>query len=77
MAQISLLVEAGLVQAERVDDVENLLGGVLGALVCLLGGGIGADVYICLSADWRGMQALAVDAPMSPTPTEIFRQSAS
>jgi len=45
MAEIALLVEAGLVQAERVDNVKDLRGGIFGTLLGFLGGGVGTNVY--------------------------------
>jgi hypothetical protein len=44
VCEVALLVETGLVQAEGVDDIDLLLGRVLGALLLLLGGGISTGV---------------------------------
>jgi hypothetical protein len=49
MGEIRLLVERGLVQAERVDDVDDGLRLVLGTLISLLGRGVGADVDVLVS----------------------------
>jgi hypothetical protein len=51
VCEVALLVEAGLVQAEGVDDVDLLLGRVLGALLLLLGGGVGTSVCSVLAAE--------------------------
>lgn len=45
MGEVRLLVEGGLVQAEGVDNVDDGLGLVVGALIALLGGRVGANVY--------------------------------
>jgi hypothetical protein len=50
VCEVALLVEASLVQAERVDDVDLLLGRVLGTLLLLLGGSIGTSVCIVLAS---------------------------
>ena len=44
MCEVGLLVEGGLVEAEGVHDVDDLLVGVVGALFGFLGGGVGAGV---------------------------------
>ena len=44
VGEVSLLVEAGLVQAERVDDIDLGLLLVVGTLLLLLGGSIGTSV---------------------------------
>jgi hypothetical protein len=49
VCEVALLVEASLVQAERVDDVNLLLSRVLGTLLLLLGGSIGTSVCIVLA----------------------------
>ncbi len=46
VGQIALLVEASLVQAERVDDIDLGLDAVIGTLLSLLGRGVGTSVYI-------------------------------
>jgi len=45
MCEVGLLVERGLVQAEGVDDVDDLLGRVLDTLLGFFGRGIAAGVY--------------------------------
>lgn len=42
--QVGGLVEAGRLETEGVDDVVDLLGGVLETLVSLLGRGVGTSV---------------------------------
>lgn len=44
VCEVSLLVEAGLVQTERVDDIDLLLGGILNGLLGLLSGCVAAGV---------------------------------
>jgi len=44
MCEVGLLVEGGLVEAEGVDNVNDLLVLVVGALLGFLGGGVGAGV---------------------------------
>jgi len=46
MCEVGLLVEAGLVETERVDDIDDGLGTVLNTFVGLLGGRVGADVEV-------------------------------
>lgn len=58
ICEVALLVEAGLVEAERVDDIDLLLRRVLDTLLGLLSRGIAASVYIRLGCcvygkDWR------------------------
>lgn len=57
MAKICLFVERGLVQAERVDDIDNGLGLVIGVLGSFLGRGVGTNVcmYRSESFDIRGV----------------------
>lgn len=45
VGEVALLVEAGLVEAERVDDIDLGLDSVVGTLLLLLGGSIGASVW--------------------------------
>lgn len=49
VCEVALLVEAGLVQAERVDDVDLGLLLVVGSLLLLLSGSIGTGVYTSLA----------------------------
>lgn len=44
VAEVGLLVEVGLLEGERVDDVDLGLLLVIGILVTTLGGGVGAGV---------------------------------
>ena len=44
MTEVCLLVEAGLVETERVDNVNLGLLGVIGLLLTALGGSVGAGV---------------------------------
>ena len=44
MAEIALLVEAGLLKSEGVDDINDLLGLVLSVVAALFSGGVGANV---------------------------------
>lgn len=44
VTEVCLLVELGVGEAERVDDIENGLGTILGVLSGLLGGCVGASV---------------------------------
>lgn len=44
VAEVCLLVEAGLVETERVDDIDLGLLGVFGLLLTALGGSVGAGV---------------------------------
>lgn len=46
---IALLVEASLLKLERVEDVVDLLGTLVEALLGLFGGSIGTGVYIVKS----------------------------
>lgn len=48
VGQVALLVETGLVEAERVDDIDLGLGLVLGTLLLLLSGGVGTSVCTLL-----------------------------
>jgi hypothetical protein len=48
VGEVALLVEAGLVQAERVDDIDLSLGLVVGTLLGLLGGSVGTSVCAIL-----------------------------
>ena len=58
VCEVALLVEARLVQAERVDDVDLGLDRVVGTLLLLLGGSIGTSVWtllaatVCQGMDW-------------------------
>jgi len=45
MCEVGLLVERGLVEAEGVNDVNDLLSSVLDALLGFFGRGIAAGVY--------------------------------
>jgi hypothetical protein len=44
VCEVALLVEASLVQAERVDDIDDLLRSIVGALLSLLGRCVGTSV---------------------------------
>jgi hypothetical protein len=46
VGKVLLLVEVGLVQTERVDDINDGLGLVLGVLAGLLGRGVGTNVDV-------------------------------
>lgn len=46
VGKVLLLVEVGLVQTERVDDINDGLGLVLGIVAGLLGRGIGTNVDV-------------------------------
>jgi len=46
MCEVGLLVEAGFVETERVDNIDDGLGTVLNTFVGLLGGRVGADVEV-------------------------------
>jgi hypothetical protein len=50
VGQVALLVEAGLVQTERVDDVDLGLERVIGTLLGLLSGSVGTSVCALLAA---------------------------
>lgn len=57
VGQVALLVETRLIEAERVDDIDLGLGGILSALlITTLGGGVGASVDL----DWADSDLLAV-----------------
>ncbi len=45
VSQVTLLVEAGGLETERVDDVVDLDLGILKTLVGLLSGSVGTSVY--------------------------------
>lgn len=45
VGQVALLVEAGGLETERVDDVVDLDLGILNTLVGLLSGSVGTSVY--------------------------------
>ena len=46
VTEVGLLVEGGLVEAERVDNVDDGGGSILGTLVTtVLSGGVGTDVW--------------------------------
>jgi hypothetical protein len=49
VGQVALLVEAGLVQAERVDDVDLSLDRIVGTLLLLFGGSVGTGVCAALA----------------------------
>jgi hypothetical protein len=49
MCEVALLVELGLLETERVDNVVDLLDGILDTLLGLLGGSVGANIYPELS----------------------------
>lgn len=44
VGEVRLLVERGLVEAERVDDIDDGLGAVLGLLLGLLSGRVGTNI---------------------------------
>lgn len=45
MAEVALLVELGLLKSERVDDIDDLLLGVVDVVTAaVFGGGVGTDV---------------------------------
>jgi len=59
VCEIALFVEAGSVQTERVNDIDDLLLVVLGTLLSLLGGSVGTGVCVavslhCCCVDQRG-----------------------
>jgi hypothetical protein len=59
VCEIALLVKAGSVQTERVDDIDDLLLAVLGTLLSLLGRSVGTSVCVtvslhCCCVDQRG-----------------------
>ena len=45
VSKVGLLVEAGALETERVDDVVDLDDLILEGLLSLLGGGVGANVW--------------------------------
>ena len=49
VGQVALLVETSLVQAERVDDIDLGLDGVVGTLLSLLSGSVGTSVCALLA----------------------------
>lgn len=49
MGKIRLLVELSLIQAERVDDINDGLSSVISTLVSLLGRGVGANVDVVVA----------------------------
>lgn len=49
MGKIRLLVELSLIQAERVDDINDGLSSVISTLVGLLGRGVGANVDVVVA----------------------------
>jgi hypothetical protein len=49
VCEVALLVEASSVQTERVDNIDDLLLGVLGTLLSLLSGSVGTSVYTVIS----------------------------
>lgn len=57
VGQVALLVEAGGLETERVDDVVDLDLGILNALVGLLGGSVGTSVcnrmYVRYETVWQ------------------------
>lgn len=53
ICEVALLVEAGLVQTERVDDIDLLLGRILDTLLSLLGRGIATSVCDALGLGER------------------------
>ena len=75
VCEVALLVEAGLVQTERVDDVNLGLDAVVGTFLLLLLGSIGTSVYnMSVScATHPRCQYVPNDSP----PMLIFLQSAS
>ena len=75
VCEVALLVEAGLVQAEGVDDVNLGLDVVFGSLLLLLLGSIGTGVYN-MSVNCA-VQLRCQYAPNDSPPTVIFLQSAS
>jgi len=81
MAKIRLLVELGGLKTERVDNVVDLDSSVLNALVGLLSGSVGADVYLIPSVIWQQIKhqqrAAKVYAPISTAPRVIIWQSTS
>jgi hypothetical protein len=75
VGEVTLLVEAGLVQAERVDDVDLGLQLVIGTLLLLLSGSIGTSVYMSLVQ--RLTHLYWQYPPNDSPPTVILVQSAS
>lgn len=49
MGKIRLLVELSLIQAERVDNINDGLSSVISTLVGLLGRGVGANVDVVVA----------------------------
>jgi hypothetical protein len=79
VCEVTLLVETGCVQTERVDDINDLLLRILGALLSLLSGRIRTSVCNTVSSCGREV-VLDVGrecAPNCSPPTVIFLQSAS
>lgn len=56
MAKIRLLVELGGLKTERVDNVVDLDSSILNALLSLLSGSVGANVYLNPSVAWQKME---------------------
>ena len=75
VGEVALLVEAGLVQAERVDNVDLGLGRVLGTLLLLLSGSIGTSV--CVVSVFCMVHLPCQYPPNDSPPTVILVQSAS
>lgn len=76
VGEVALLVEAGLVQAEGVDDVDDLVLVVLDGLLGLLGGSIATGVCVQLVGKVREYGGPECALKVSP-PMVIFRQSTS
>jgi len=78
--EVGLLVEAGALQTERVDDVVDLDGLILNTLLGLLGGGVGANVLKVLARVFYISVLLVVwwvDEPIWTAPSTIIWQSTS
>lgn len=77
MGKIRLLVELGGLKTERVDDVVDLLGTILNALLGLLGGSVGTSVYGRISDSTFERPVSGVYLLTSTAPRVIMSQSTS
>jgi hypothetical protein len=76
VGEVALLVELGLLETERVDDIDLGLELVVGTLLLLLGGSVGTGVCAGL-AKCRLERGVKGNAPKVSPPMVIFLQSAS